>query len=500
MKRILLGILTATIALSTPAFADTAKVAFIAPDSRALPSGYFQQIFETTHFDSPPMSYQGLTKHQYSFDAQLPPCGGTESACIQSVEYNVGDGNWQSAKAGADEGQRYIFDGELTGPGTWKFNLSSTYGEDLKVHRPAGSTARLWSAPGAEHGGGNTYLVSADLAGTQTGTSQYEVTDLHMGIVPVSRQANVAESNCAAPAIFIPITPDTGMRSGFCETVYDFPQNIQWRMTVRLGAFMQDISGWFDGRLSSPAISVDAKNQLLQVTGGAISVPTVATTPTEYSKIPANWPQGHDANIQAEQTSGHIGWSSLMDSNAEDSVIQFNQFGNGIAPKALGTNTVWQLGSIHGDNTCVQKGVVNGVLSTNAPIYSPRPPTWNAKEGTLNFQVASSHLDPTGAVFLGNYSLLLSAKTASCLWGSDFSRGSASVSVVSASGTNEIATTSFGVHDGWAGFNAAGFTFSSPTIKVKINQKPATITCVKGKVSKVVSGSLCPSGYKQKKY
>ena len=39
MKRILLGILTATIALSTPAFADTSKVAFIAPDSRALPSG-----------------------------------------------------------------------------------------------------------------------------------------------------------------------------------------------------------------------------------------------------------------------------------------------------------------------------------------------------------------------------------------------------------------------------------------------------------------------------
>jgi hypothetical protein len=75
--------------------------------------------------------------------------------------------------------------------------------------------------------------------------------------------------------------------------------------------------------------------------------------------------------------------------------------------------------------------------------------------------------------------------------------------------------------NGWLNFAARGFTYSSPTIKVKLTQvqdtvaptptptpsaKPAaakktTITCVKGKTTKKVTAVTpkCPSGYKVKK-
>jgi hypothetical protein len=74
--------------------------------------------------------------------------------------------------------------------------------------------------------------------------------------------------------------------------------------------------------------------------------------------------------------------------------------------------------------------------------------------------------------------------------------------------------------DGFLKLQADNFTFSSPTIKVKFSQtsevKPTpaaviapvevipkkilSITCVKGKITKKISGvsPKCPSGYKKK--
>jgi hypothetical protein len=68
-----------------------------------------------------------------------------------------------------------------------------------------------------------------------------------------------------------------------------------------------------------------------------------------------------------------------------------------------------------------------------------------------------------------------------------------------------VATTALNEKNGWITLTANGFTFSSPTIKVKLTQdkaiskKKLTISCVKGKVTKKVTGLTpkCPSGYKK---
>jgi hypothetical protein len=73
-----------------------------------------------------------------------------------------------------------------------------------------------------------------------------------------------------------------------------------------------------------------------------------------------------------------------------------------------------------------------------------------------------------------------------------------------------VATTVVNERDGWLYMSAKGFTFSSPTIKIKLSQgavivpapmvKKSTITCVKGKLIKKVTATnpKCPSGYKKK--
>jgi hypothetical protein len=95
----------------------------------------------------------------------------------------------------------------------------------------------------------------------------------------------------------------------------------------------------------------------------------------------------------------------------------------------------------------------------------------------------------------------------------------ATISIVSETGEPNIATTLVREKDGFLNLAAYNFTFSSPTVRVKLTQeaapaptpspvatvkpataKKATITCVKGKTSKKVTAvnPVCPKGYKKK--
>ena len=84
-----------------------------------------------------------------------------------------------------------------------------------------------------------------------------------------------------------------------------------------------------------------------------------------------------------------------------------------------------------------------------------------------------------------------------------------------------MASTTVNEKNGWIYLSANGFTYSAPTVRVKLTQeaeKPAvtptpsaskapiavpkllTINCIKGKITKKVSGTkpVCPAGYKRK--
>jgi hypothetical protein len=71
-----------------------------------------------------------------------------------------------------------------------------------------------------------------------------------------------------------------------------------------------------------------------------------------------------------------------------------------------------------------------------------------------------------------------------------------------------VATIVVNEKNGWLTLAAYNFTFSAPTVSVKLTQdkpkvvtppKPVIkkITCVKGKVTKKITATKCPTGYKK---
>ena len=169
-----------------------------------------------------------------------------------------------------------------------------------------------------------------------------------------------------------------------------------------------------------------------------------------------------------------------------------------------------------------------GMVTTNSMIYDPGPPSFDSLNGSLNYKVTSPHFDSRGEVASGNYDLLMRSDIARCIYRFSNAPIRGTVEITSDDGNNKVATTSVNENDGWLHMSANNFTFSSPTIKVKLSQdapakvtnqsgaiaptsiQPATvekskivsktITCVKGKTVKKVLGAnpKCPVGYKTK--
>jgi hypothetical protein len=187
------------------------------------------------------------------------------------------------------------------------------------------------------------------------------------------------------------------------------------------------------------------------------------------------------------------------------------------APKG-GTNEKW--------TACYQQnaGQLSGVVSTNATQYIAGPPTFDETSQSLDYKVAAPHLLSNGDVFQGTYNLQISNTLARCIYGFSTAPISATVSVINIDGTSKVATTVIKDSGGFLRLSAAGFTFSNPTIRVKLFQEatsstnskneppattkapvakamPKTITCLKGKLSKKVTGVTpkCPTGYILKK-
>ena len=114
---------------------------------------------------------------------------------------------------------------------------------------------------------------------------------------------------------------------------------------------------------------------------------------------------------------------------------------------------------------------------------------------------------------------------AQCLYNFSNAPIKASISVITANGEEIVATEQIAERNDasgeWITLGKYGFTFSSPKLKVKLTQekiaapatttvqpapapKPASptkknsITCIKGKLKKIVTGSKpkCPTGYR----
>ena len=155
---------------------------------------------------------------------------------------------------------------------------------------------------------------------------------------------------------------------------------------------------------------------------------------------------------------------------------------------------------------CGDKGYTVQAFNSNAA----GSPTWNPQTKSLDFAIFSPHTKASGAPNIGFFKLWTTDDFVNCKWpGNDLtSSPKLEVRIVSEDGVTQTSTNQVSHKDGKIFVSATGFHYSAPTIKlVPVSSKPIkapvtkSITCLKGKTSKVVKGVApkCPEGYKLKK-
>jgi hypothetical protein len=235
-----------------------------------------------------------------------------------------------------------------------------------------------------------------------------------------------------------------------------------------------------------------------------------------------------------QQIFSGTGGMMVEDPGRDGALDAYNVWAPLLGDYAFAINQTWTVSNAlvanPAERRCPSRGVV-GVVATNASAYSATAPVYNSDTGTLDYRVAAPHYGPyidgkSEAKNVGTYGLSMAASQVKCLYGMDKLPSSASISITSSDGNEKVSTVELKNSGDWVYLEAKNFTFSSPTLKIKLNQsnssssssssssesaaKPAapakvaspriSITCVKGKITKKVSGSAprCPAGFKKR--
>ena len=492
-------------------------------------------------------SEDGCTFSVHSFyRAVLPVClDATDINCI--VEILASDASGKKLTVGAatifpkDNPQAFV--------GTKALNV------------PRGSGAALVSIPDAPHAGGDKYLIKTTLSASRTSEQAgFETPRLSSSISAVKiiegdffdlatetntarydRVGRIQVGTTQTKPIADPKPSKlcVAVSTTQCALPYSLPKEISFGFSLRLNT---NLSGWLHGRMKNAVIDYKTVSGItnLTVTANPIAVPLIDV----WSKSD----ELSDAHVSAYQnqfwageamhypaTNENLGLPILdsektrtgmknisfkhVNTNFSQSAMDNFLLWLGVAKdKAAAMPTQWRLGTMTDNGSgqvreCLDKEkALAGVVTTNSTMYLDGPPIF--KDDTLDYKVASTHFEADGTtVFKGTYELIMSSSVARCIYKFTAAPISATVSITSENGEANAATTVVNEKNGWLKLGAYGFTFSSPTVRVKLAQekiipkasvtvpaKKSSITCVKGKTSKKVTAvnPKCPTGYKKK--
>lgn len=399
----------------------------------------------------------------------------------------------------------------------------------------------IWQIPGLIHGGGSDlYAVQNRLAGWTQGNGVFYLDRAQFQIsafTTVSGDFKPSIIEVAAGKVAFSGREDIAcvmQETGICFKRANLPPEYRFGMKVRVPT---TLSGWFHGRISKPEFSITNTNSTApgtfeyQIEANPVRVPimTKLIPQSAWSKdfsdyAREQWPFSHAGNVLQPGNNGKL------------ALELSRRFLPMIQDKATGSDDFWLIKSLDSwrdgktDETvdprtreCAADPLkVSGVVTTNAMVYSQGPPVYNEKEQSLDYKVLSPHYDEVGKENLGTYDLLIDGKVARCIYGFSNAPVKAQIEVLSDNGEAKIATTILAEKDPWIYLSANGFSFSQPTVRVRLSQekpvvlpveppkvavepvaKPSpkkSIICVKGKVTKKVTATKpkCPAGWKKK--
>jgi hypothetical protein len=479
----------------------------------------------------------------FQYNAQIGPCDSkVTSNCVAKVF------------AKDQSGKEVVGTFVENFPGETQYS----YVGDTSIGLPAGTSPFIVDFPDHPHPGGTKYLVVVWLQGYRGfNEPTFTVENFNTGIFAVSKVSG--QYLMSRPADSTDVRPDhklAGRQStagGFtavqsttrrtacvqtslteCLLPWPMPLDTSFGFSVKLH---EKVTGWLHGRLTDAQAEISTTvdgDQLLTIQGKPTLVPGIyawfkkSDYPEPLKKLYSTF------STQQVDASG-LGWPKPGDelSKGPDGLpysIMKENFGydeggfketlawiDAVGDKATYAQTVWAAKSMNNQYQQCMKGVdtLSGIVSTNSTMYIGSPPTFNQADQSLDYKVVSPHYLPNGTEFKGSYDLVIRSDVARCIYGFSSAPISATISVISSDGTAQVATTLVREKSGWLTLSAKNFTFSAPTVKVSLTQevskpaqvaKPAakakksTITCIKGKISKKVSGSkpLCPAGFKKK--
>jgi len=489
------------------------------------------------------------TSDQLGFRAIIPFCKVTADInCIEEVG------------AIKEDGKRVVGEFKQYFP----LKAQNEFVGDPEYKLPSGTSGSVVTIPGVTHKGGEEYFVTFQVSGGLNKPSRNTfVSGFSARIVPIKIGPNmIRTSSTCLPDLCdtgfayhepvkawaeigggSPICISTSIRTGECAVKQNFPENIRFYSKVRLNV---TANGWLHGRFADPEVTVAVKDGITNISVEAlpIRVPVIyksylwpdvpeviksAYSPTTgFFKLGNTNGSSRIANNQLVTNPADRNFVSTPLPSGKTGIDELKVWLPLVDDKATSMASMWSYRTLtseetEGSNECfASKTELTGLVTTNATQYSAGPPSFDKNEGTLTYKVAAPHNVPTGEVFKGRYNLSMRSDVARCVYGFSKAPIRAELSVVSADGIPQIATTIVSEKNGWVYLTAANFEFSAPVIKAKLTQekvveptpvatatptpvvKPAakkiTIICVKGKTVKKVSAvkPVCPSGFKKK--
>ena len=309
--------------------------------------------------------------------------------------------------------------------------------------------------------------------------------------------------------------------TGICYMPENFPSGYRFGITIRMGSHL---TGWYHGRIFQPKINVVNQGPTDQeVTFEAL--PVIA--PTVREKVSTSSLSAELRDYLTNNSVGNGFGYVMPESSGDESFKQMKLWLPAVKDKATTSFSYWTVKTLQSFSDskigqCSKSDqTLSGVVTTNALVYNAGPPSYELSTGELSYKVLSPHFTSTGGVALGTYDLILSSTVARCIYGFTQAPIQATLSILSEDGSPQVATQLINEKNGWLTLSAAGFTYSSPTVRVKLSQetpivvptppaKPAvnpvtsakktSITCLKGKTSKKVTAfkPKCPTGFKKK--
>ena len=460
----------------------------------------------------------------------LPKCEAMQKSwCINSLEIDFGDGKFKSAKF-----LRYV-----------KYSLGQ---ETPPVNSSVGKSGiSIWSTTDSS-GNEKTFAVHSVLGPSLFSSSIYAFKEIK------SRVRDDRYNQMGYPTADYRLTNPGYIDDCVFVANEICAQRISFNgANFKIAQFVSsEYSSWFASRIKNANVSVnnvDGGQSEIIISGGPLKVPHVlletpgvdrfvasgcsdidsyikrfpaispktlvdlcAATKNQYDNcFPTNkWDVGSDAR-EACSYSTKMSSTNFSVTPFTNNVSLFKPYLESIKNSSFEPE-IWsfQSSSQSSKSTCLDTGGYIGMLSTNALVYDAYPP--RIFDNELTYRVASPHLNSNNEVNLGVFELQLSTKVMRCLYNFDNAPLQVTVSVVEENGEKQVATSSWSEINEVLRVNLTGYHYSAPEIKLRISQSevPAspvtekvkskkTLTCVKGKVTKKVTGTnpKCPSGYKK---